>query len=324
MGKYNIHAGHCPQGQGASGAVGILKESVEDRIVKDRLITLLRNAGNTAYDCTDDTNCDQRTNLQRIVAKCNRHTVDYDISIHLNSGRRDPHGDGSTGGVEVLCYDAKTVELAKRIADAISEEFGYTKRSNGTTKYAGVKIDKGLYVLRHTNAPALLIECCFVDDADDAEKWDAERCANAIYKGITGETVNAKDEWILDNTGWWYKHKDGTYTTNGWEYINGAWYYFNGNGYMLTGWQHINGYWYYMDNSGAMKTGWQSINGNWYYMNESGQMYENTWYKDGHNWYYLKSGGYMAHDELLWVGNEMFYFMSDGHMARTDDRGALV
>lgn len=324
MGKYNIHAGHCPQGQGASGAVGILKESVEDRIVKDRLITLLRNAGNTTYDCTDDTNCDQKTNLQRIVAKCNQHSVDYDISIHLNSGRRDPHGDGSTGGVEVLCYDAKTVELAKRIADAISEEFGYTKRSDKTTKYAGVKINKGLYVLRHTNAPALLIECCFVDDADDAAKWNAERCANAIYKGITGETVNAKDEWILDSNGWWYKHKDGTYTTNGWEYINGAWYYFNGNGYMLTGWQHINGYWYYMDNSGAMKTGWQSINGNWFYLNESGQMYENTWYKDGHNWYYLKSGGYMAHDELLWVGNEMFYFMSDGHMARTDDRGALV
>ena len=69
MAKYNIHAGHCPQGQGASGAVGILKESVEDRIVKDRLIALLRNAGNTAYDCTDDTNCDQKTNLQRIVAK---------------------------------------------------------------------------------------------------------------------------------------------------------------------------------------------------------------------------------------------------------------
>ena len=325
MGKYNIHAGHCPQGQGASGAVGILKESVEDRIVKDRLITLLRNAGNTAYDCTDDTNCDQKTNLQRIVAKCNQHSVDYDISIHLNSGRRDSHGDGSTGGVEVLCYDAKTVELAKRIADAISKEFGYTKRSDKTTKYAGVKINKSLYVLRHTNSPALLIECCFVDDADDAAKWNAERCANAIYKGITGETVNAKDEWILDNTGWWYKHKDGTYTTNGWEYINGAWYYFNGNGYMLTGWQHINGYWYYMDNSGAMKTGWQSVNGNWFRLQEDGTMMENTWYKDENgNWFWLKKGGYMAHNELVWIGSELYAFLDDGHMARTDDRGALV
>ena len=29
MGKYNIHAGHCPQGQGASGASGLLQESVD-------------------------------------------------------------------------------------------------------------------------------------------------------------------------------------------------------------------------------------------------------------------------------------------------------
>lgn len=145
--------------------------------------------------------------------------------------------------------------------------------------------------------------------------------ANFPYDAIVnGET----DRWVQDSTGWWYKHADGSYTTNNWEKINGAWYYFGENGYMLTGWQHINGYWYYMDNSGAMKTGWQSINDNWFYLNESGQMYENTWFKDGQNWYYLKSGGYMAHDELLWVGNEMFYFMSDGHMARTNDRGALV
>lgn len=50
MGKYNIHAGHCPQGQGASGAVGILKESVEDRLVKDALISKLKAAGHTVYD----------------------------------------------------------------------------------------------------------------------------------------------------------------------------------------------------------------------------------------------------------------------------------
>ena len=325
MGKYNIHAGHCPQGQGASGAVGILKESVEDRIVKDRLITLLRNAGNTAYDCTDDTNCDQKTNLQRIVAKCNQHAVDYDISIHLNSGRRDPHGDGSTGGVEVLCYDAKTVELAKRIADAISEEFGYTKRSDKTTKYAGVKINKSLYVLRHTNSPALLIECCFVDDADDAAKWNAERCANAIYKGITEETVNAKDEWILDSTGWWYRHADGSYTTNNWEKINGNWYYFDGSGYMYTeGWHKIENHWYYMDKWGAMCTGWVYVNGNWFYLQSDGAMLENNWYKEGDAWYWLKDGGYMAKDEMLWIGNELYAFLSDGRMARTNDRGALV
>ena len=56
MGTYNVHAGHCPQGQGASGAVGILQESVEDRIVKNEVIRLLRAEGNTVYDCTCDEN----------------------------------------------------------------------------------------------------------------------------------------------------------------------------------------------------------------------------------------------------------------------------
>lgn len=307
MGKYNIHAGHCPQGQGASGAVGILKESVEDRLVKDALIAKLRAAGHTVYDCTDDSNCNSSQNLKNIVTKCNAHKVDLDISIHLNAGRGT--------GVETLIYDNKTKDIATRISKEVSSALGIANR--------GVKTRIGLYVLKHTNAPALLVECCFVDSQNDAARWDVEKCAEAIFKGITGVS-SASNEWIKNDIGWWYKHADGSYTKSAWEKIEGTWYYFNENGYMLTGWQHINGYWYYMDNSGAMKTGWQSINGNWFYLNESGQMYENTWYKDGHNWYYLKSGGYMAHDELLWVGNEMFYFMSDGHMARTDDRGVLV
>lgn len=307
MGKYNIHAGHCPQGQGASGACGYLKESIEDRLVKDALISKLKSAGHTVYDCTDNSNCTASQNLKNIVTKCNAHRVDLDISIHLNAG-------GGTG-VETLIYNEKTKAIATKISQEISSALGIANR--------GVKTRTGLYVLKHTNAPALLVECCFVDSQNDAARWDVEKCAEAIFKGITGVS-SAQAEWVKNETGWWYKHADGSYTTNNWEKINGVWYYFNGNGYMLTGWQHINGYWYYMDNSGAMKTGWQSINGNWFYLNESGQMYENTWYKDGHNWYYLKEGGYMAANELLWVGNEMFYFMSDGHMARTDDRGALV
>lgn len=307
MATYNVHAGHCPQGKGACGACDYLKESVENRLVKDALIAKLKAAGHTVYDCTDDSNCTASQNLKNIVTKCNAHRVDLDISIHLNAG-------GGTG-VETLIYDNKTKNIATKISSEVSNMLGIANR--------GVKVRDGLYVLKHTASPALLVECCFVDSQNDYNKWNVEKCAEAIYKGITGAS-SAKAEWVKNETGWWYKHKDGTYTTNGWEYINGAWYYFNSNGYMLTGWQHINGYWYYLDNSGAMKTGWQSINGNWFYLNESGQMYENTWYKDGHNWYYLKEGGYMAANELLWVGNEMFYFMSDGHMARTDDRGALV
>lgn len=32
--------------------------------------------------------------------------------------------------------------------------------------------------------------------------------------------------WIHDSYGYWYRHSDGSYTTNGWEFIDGYWYYF--------------------------------------------------------------------------------------------------
>lgn len=185
MGKYNIHAGHCPQGKGASGAVGLLQESVENRNVKNELISLLKSEGNTVYDCTCDVATTQSGCLAKIVAKCNQHAVDADVSIHLNSGRKDKQGDGSTGGVEVYVYstDSEVYDMAKRICEEISKELGIRNR--------GVKVSTMLYVLKNTKSPALLIECCFVDDKDDYDSWDANKCAAAIYSGITGKKTAA-------------------------------------------------------------------------------------------------------------------------------------
>lgn len=182
MATYNVHAGHCPQGQGASGAVGILQESAEDRAVKNEVIRLLRAEGHTVYDCTCDENTTKQGCLNKIVAKCNQHSVDLDISLHLNSGRNDYGGDGSTGGVEVWNYDTGTQEISDRICEAIATELGIHNRR---TKY-----DKDLFVLANTKSKALLVECCFVDDADDAKVWDAKRCAKAIVRGILNKEIS--------------------------------------------------------------------------------------------------------------------------------------
>ena len=193
MAKYNVHGGHNSI---VPGAASILNEVTEDRKVKNKLISLLKGDGHTAYDCTDDVGKTSGANLANIVAKCNKHTVDYDISIHLNSGRKDSKGDGKTGGVEIFIYDNDIKDIAKAVADAIADEFGYTLRSDSTTPAgcAGVKISKGLYVLRNTKARAMLIECCFVDDKDDAKVWNAEKCAAAIYKGLTGKAATSTSD----------------------------------------------------------------------------------------------------------------------------------
>lgn len=182
MAIYNIHAGHCPYPNGAYGAVGILNESNEDRAVKNEVIRLLKADGHTVYDCTVDYSTTKSGCLSGIVSKCNAHKVDLDVSIHLNAGRNDYVGDGSTGGCEVYNYDTRTKTISDRINKNISETFGIRNR--------GTKYDKSLYVLANTNSLAILIECCFVDDKDDANKWDAKKCAKAIVEGILGKSIS--------------------------------------------------------------------------------------------------------------------------------------
>ncbi len=178
MAKFNVHAGHCPDKKGASGAVGILKESTEARKVKNELIRILEEKGHTVFDCTCDKKTTQAGCLTAIVGKCNEHEVKRDVSIHLNSGRNDKKGDGKTGGVECLVYstDSAAYKDAVKICKGISEALGIANR--------GVKERPELYFLRKTESPAILIECCFVDDEDDASKWKPKACARAIAKAL--------------------------------------------------------------------------------------------------------------------------------------------
>lgn len=180
--RINVHGGHSLKCRGASG---YLDEVNEDRKVKNRVIELLRANGHTVYDCTDDNSTSQKANLRAIVNKCNSHSVDLDVSIHLNAG-------GGTG-TEVYVYSnkSKAKDEATRIAEKVSNTLGIRNR--------GVKTKTNLYVLRKTSSPALLVECCFVDNAKDKAHWNAENCAKAIVEGIlnksveTGNTTNTSN-----------------------------------------------------------------------------------------------------------------------------------
>lgn len=176
--RVNVHAGHNPDGKTACGAVGLIRESTEARKVKDKVIEMLRAQGHTVYDCTVDNGTSQSDVLKKIVAKCNAHTVDLDISIHFNSGGILTR-DGKTTGTEVFVYNSnsKAKATAQNIVNSIAS-LGYKNR--------GVKFSTSLYFLKHTNNPALLIECCFVTDPEDVDLYNADKMAQAIVKGITG------------------------------------------------------------------------------------------------------------------------------------------
>lgn len=193
--RINVHAGHNPAGKVACGAVGLINESTENRRVKDEVISQLRQLGHTVYDCTVDNGTGQKDVLNRIVAKCNAHVVDLDVSIHFNAGAKDEKGNGKTTGVEVLIYRASDITrtIGKRVADAVAA-LGYRLRSDQTSPEPGVKVNPKLAVLKNTKAPAMLIECCFVDDRDDVQMYDCRSMASAIVYGITGQRVQVPAE----------------------------------------------------------------------------------------------------------------------------------
>ena len=185
--RINIHAGHNADGRTACGAIGFIRESTEARRVKDTAIGMLRQLGHTVYDCTVDDAAGVSDNLRQIVAKCNAHDVDLDVSIHFNSGAKDVAGNGKTTGTEAYVYNAasKAEGYAERVCVAIAG-LGFKSR--------GVKYSTGLYVLRNTKSPAMLVECCFVDDKDDVQLYDCQAMAEAIVYGITGQRVQAAEK----------------------------------------------------------------------------------------------------------------------------------
>ena len=131
---------------------------------------------------------------------------------------------------------------------------------------------------------------------------------------VQPRAVVAVNQWIRNGNRWWYRHADGSYTTNGWEVINGAWYYFDGAGWMVTGWLKRPSGWYYLTGSGAMATGWIQLGSTWYYLNESGTMLADTWignnYVDGSGVWI--PGKVKAQAGWIQSGNRWWYRHADG------------
>ena len=152
-----------------------------------------------------------------------------------------------------------------------------------------------------------------------ADTWIGNNYVDGSGAWIPGK-VKAQAGWIQSGNRWWYRHADGSYTTNGWEVINGAWYYFDGAGWMVTGWVKLSGTWYYLTGSGAMATGWIQTGGTWYYMNASGAMVTDTWI--GNN-YVDGSGAWIpgkVKAQAGWVqsGSRWWYRHADGSYTRNN------
>lgn len=99
-----------------------------------------------------------------------RNTYDYFISFHRNAYEPE-----KARGVETYTYlnpGAKSKSLAEKMQASLVA-LGFVNR--------GVK-EANYHVLRETNAPAVLVEIGFIDNAGDNNLFDAKR--NEIIKGL--------------------------------------------------------------------------------------------------------------------------------------------
>ena len=83
-------------------------------------------------------------------------------------------------GVEAYSYarDTRAFRLGEDIVDNLVEATGLRDR--------GMKVRPGLYVLKKTNMPAVLVEIGFISNPGDAAlmRDDPELFAQGIYNGI--------------------------------------------------------------------------------------------------------------------------------------------
>ncbi|MDB2116889.1 N-acetylmuramoyl-L-alanine amidase [Clostridium paraputrificum] len=174
-----IDKGHSTWDKTPCGAVGLLNESKENRPVGDKVIQKLRVLGHTVIDCSCNSANSVSSQLAAIVKKANAQKLDLFLSLHLNAG-------GGTGAEVYTTNTSGAKQEAKKLIDTYCNRTGFKNRGH---KYAE------FYVLRHTVAPAMLIEMAFVDTEADYNKWNdlgAELIANAIVEGITGQVVQEK------------------------------------------------------------------------------------------------------------------------------------
>lgn len=188
MSSWTIHAGHNPDGMTGCGAVGLIRESTEARNVVAQLGAYLKQEKVTYKDCTVNNGRNQNDVLTKLGAAMNASGMDYNVSIHFNSGAKDKTGNGKTTGVEVLLYNAGS-ELrphAERVCANLAA-LGFKNR--------GLKYSKTLYVLRKSTKPTMLIEVCFVDDKDDTNlynKLGPQVIAKAIAEAMLNKSVTTK------------------------------------------------------------------------------------------------------------------------------------
>lgn len=167
--KISINAGHTKKGAGYGAEYKGFRESEITRAVVSALIPKLKKKGHTVHSSTVDSATSQSAYLRKVCQLANGSGADIFLSIHCNaSTTHQGHG------VECWTWKGKNVAQAAKICGHMAD-LGFKNR--------GIKDGRGLYVVKHTTATAILVELFFLDNYTDRALYienGADRIAEAI------------------------------------------------------------------------------------------------------------------------------------------------
>lgn len=152
-----------------------------NRRVADKLEELL-----AGYDCqvlrVDDKTGDRLIDLGDRVAAANGWPADVYLSIHHNAGIKGGSGGGCVVYTAPGCQ-AKSKALQKAVYGAV------VSRTGMVGNRATPMMERGLYVLRRTKMPAILIECGFMDSSTDVPVILGPYFAGQVADGLLAALV---------------------------------------------------------------------------------------------------------------------------------------
>lgn len=177
MAKIAIFAGHGGSDPGAC-AHG-RTEANEVLKIANSAAAILESAG---HEIIRNRTTNTFVSVNQNISIANNNNVDYVVEIHLNAGG----GKGTETYHSIVGGEGQT--LAQRVNSRLAS-LGFANRGAKTKR--GADGSDYLGIIRETKAPAILIEVCFIDNADDLQLLDsvdvAAHLADEIHNFVGGE-----------------------------------------------------------------------------------------------------------------------------------------
>ena len=191
---YVLDAGHGGEDGGALSAAGD-KESDVNLAVTLRLDALLRLLGKETVltrdadvsiytDGADTLRQKKRSDLRNRVALVNAIPNAVLISVHQNSLPGVPSVRGAQAFYNTV---EPSGQLAQSVQAALNQSINFSEKSEK-------QIDKTIYLMKNVTCPAVLIECGFLSNADEAARLQTTEHQKKLAAAIAAGVLNEREE----------------------------------------------------------------------------------------------------------------------------------